>query len=168
MSDGPLFELKIAGRMGVAKAPAPPASLTESRRRQVEDGRQSVQPYVEEALFVLVSLMRQSSDEGLKYRCAMSLLDRAWGKPKPLPPDDPGALGNGNSIIDLLAAASKYAQDQGMLPQEPAGPSQLPAAEVVDVKPRASGHKLEPIEIVPETVEDAEFINMLNEVVKGD
>lgn len=154
MSDSPLFELKVAGRLNNAVSAPQIDSYSERRRQAAEDGRQAVQPYINEALLSLVYLMRFSKDEQMIFKCAMKILDRGWGLAKPLPPDDPGAVGNGNSIIDLLAAASKHV---GALERNGGLYGAVPAPQEIELLEHDA-----PIQIVPQTAEDAEFIDFLN------
>src|SRR5262245_54720606 len=156
VSDEPLFDLRVVGRLsGSAPAPHVDDSYTVKRRQAAEDGRLAVQPFINEALLFLVHTMRTTKSEEIRTRIALKILDRGWGLPKPLPPDDPGAVGNGNSIIDLLAAASQHA---GRLERN--GSSALPPPPVADKLPE----KLEVIEI--DNAEDAQFIEFLNKGAK--
>lgn len=96
MSDG--FEFRAI----VREVPDP---LAQKRREDRENGRQKAQKYAEEALLTMVTLMRQTQDEGIKFKAAQAVMNRAWGTPKAM--EDEDKLKANRSIIEVLAEISE-------------------------------------------------------------
>ncbi len=84
MSDGGkvLIELNLAAFARQGIRPADP--IAEKRREDIETGRRAAQEFAYEALHGMVHLMRTSQDESIKFKAQKEIMDRAWGKSKPL------------------------------------------------------------------------------------
>ena len=106
MSDGGkvLIELNLAAfsRHGLAR----PDSAAEKRREDIETGRRAAQEYAYEALYGMVQLMRTSQDESIKFKAQKEIMDRAWGKSKPLTEEEKQGA-DAATILDILGAMSR-------------------------------------------------------------
>lgn len=109
LDKGPVFELKLMGRLNPAKLRPPPAedSAIQSRRNDREKGRQLCADYATEAILTLVSLMRQDPDPNIKMRAAKMILDRGLGQTKPVTEEEKKQAGVAD-ILELLAGVSTH------------------------------------------------------------
>ena len=106
MSDGGkvLIDLNLAAfsRHGLAR----PDTIAEKRREDIETGRRAAQEFAYEALHGMVHLMRTSQDESIKFKAQKEIMDRAWGKSKPLTEEEKQGA-DAASILDILGAMSR-------------------------------------------------------------
>lgn len=106
MSDGGkvLIELNLAAFSRQAVRVADP--VAERRREDIETGRRAAQEFAYEALHGMVHLMRTSPDESIKFKAQKEIMDRAWGKSKPLTEEEKQGA-DAASILDILGAMSR-------------------------------------------------------------
>lgn len=106
MSDGGkvLIELNLAAFARQGIRPADP--VAEKRREDIETGRRAAQEFAYEALHGMVHLMRTSQDESIKFKAQKEIMDRAWGKSKPLTEEEKQGA-DAATILDILGAMSR-------------------------------------------------------------
>jgi hypothetical protein len=88
-----------------------PASLALSdadfeRKVKTDKAQEEARIYASEALLMLVGLMRSSKDEKIKVKCAITIIDRAYGSPKQVVEN----TGGGDSIVEVLARISSNSE----------------------------------------------------------
>lgn len=105
MADGPMIEIKLTGRLGQQIAPRP-SPVDDQKRQDQETGRRAAQEFAMEALHGMVGLMRHSPDPQLRFKAQKEILDRAWGKSKPLTEAEKQGE-DAASILDILAGVSR-------------------------------------------------------------
>lgn len=124
--NGPMVEISIVGRLSDIKSPAKtPNPDLEQRRQDQESGRRAAQEFAYEALLKNVSLMRLSPDENIQLKASHYIMDRAWGKSKPLTEEEKRSE-DAASILDVLARMSA---SNTQIEQEAAKPKLLERAE---------------------------------------
>lgn len=115
MADGPVFELKLIGRLNagqVAPRAIPDADPNvANKRRSQEQLRKLADSYKEEAFLLYVYLMRNSPDERVQMAAADRIVNRAVGLAKALSEEEKKGADAG-SILDVLAAVSSMASIQ--------------------------------------------------------
>lgn len=72
-----------------------------TRQIRTDRAQEQARLYADEALLTIVGLMRSSADEKMKFKCAMAIINRAYGAPKQVIEGDAGG-----SIIEVLAQIS--------------------------------------------------------------
>lgn len=78
------------------------------RPRLVAEVRELAREHAPAALMRLVELM-QSDDERVAIVACREVLDRAYGRPVPMPPETPSALSH-EQALDALAGAEAFTQ----------------------------------------------------------
>jgi hypothetical protein len=73
----------------------------EELQRQLERNRAQAlaEERAEEAMLTIVETMRTTTDDNVKLKCALAIIERAYGKPKQIA--ESGC--SGGSIVDVLA-----------------------------------------------------------------
>lgn len=106
MSDGGkvLIELNLAAFSRQPSLRSDP--IAEKRREDIETGRRAAQEFAYEALHGMVHLMRTSQDESIKFKAQKEIMDRAWGKSKPLTEEEKQGA-DAATILDILGAMSR-------------------------------------------------------------
>lgn len=90
-----------------------------------DKAQEMAREYVAEAMFTLIGVMRGSLDEKLRVKCAMAIIDRAYGTPKQVIEG-----GDSDSIVEVLARISS---GQSLPAPQPTG---NPVIDMLD----ANGH----------------------------
>jgi hypothetical protein len=105
MSDGGrvLIELNLAA---FSRQVARVDPVAEKRREDIETGRRAAQEFAYEALHGMVHLMRTSQDEGIKFKAQQEIMNRAWGKTKPLTEEEKQGA-DAATILDILGEMSR-------------------------------------------------------------
>jgi hypothetical protein len=151
MADGPLFELKLIGRLNAGQAVSRPQQTSDPdvshKRHDQEKIRKVATDYAEEALLKYVSLMRTSPDERIQLQAADRILNRAIGMAKALSEEEKKGADAG-SILDVLAAVSARCSATEQKP---------PEAPALEHEPKAAESSLE--SFLDELAEDAVIIN---------
>lgn len=151
MADGPVFELKLVGRLNAGQV-APKTTQSspdiERRRHDQETGRRLANEYAEEMLLINVHIARTSTDEGIRLRATKAVMDRAWGQTKALTEEEKKGADAG-SILDVLAAVSSH---MSAIEQTP------PDAPALEHEPQSKEDSLEKL-LDDLNAEDAEIID---------
>jgi hypothetical protein len=148
---GPMFELKLIGRLNAGQAVSKPQQSSphiEARREDQETGRRLANEYAKEALLTQVHLMRTSTDENVIMRASKEIMNRAWGQTKALTEEEKKGADAG-SILDVLAAVSSH---MSAIEQTP------PEAAAIEHQPETTEDSLEKL-LDDLNTEDAELIN---------
>lgn len=148
-----MFELKLVGRLNAGlPASRPPTSPDiERKRHDQETGRRLANEYAEEALLTSVHIMRTDPDPSIRLRAANTIMDRAWGKSKPLAEEEKKGADAG-SILDVLAAVSTH---MSAIEQTP------PDAPAIEHQPSSPEESLERLldDLNADDAEDAEIVD---------
>lgn len=71
------------------------------RKVRNDKAQEMAREFASEAMFVLVGVMRDSQDEKMRVKCALAIIDRAYGTPKQVIEG-----GDSDSIVEVLARIS--------------------------------------------------------------
>jgi hypothetical protein len=71
------------------------------KRMRLDRAAEQAKEYASEAMMTLVGLMRGSHDEKVRMKCAMTIIERAYGAPRPAVETN-----ESDSIIEILARVS--------------------------------------------------------------